>query len=454
MEDDSPQSLLTNTLSSLNEFNPFQYFEWDMAVLPGILIMILLIILSAIVSGSEVAFFSFSQEQISNLDVKHKKAQRIKRFLDNPEKLLGTILVGNNLFNVAFIMVSYFVIHNLFDFKGNLLAENFFNLVIITSILVLFGEIIPKTYAAKSNMKMAFKSIDIISLVYMVASPLVIALNQSSGIIQKRLSRKESSMTDADINKAIEMTVGPESSEQNHNILKEIVKFGNTSVKQIMQSRVDVVSFDVSDNFIELINTIRDSGYSRIPIYEGSFDNITGILYAKDLLASLDEGPDFNWQQLQRPAFYVPESKKIDDLLDEFRQKRVHMAIVVDEYGGASGLVTLEDVLEEVIGEIQDEFDDIKEIGFKKIDEHSYLFQGKTQLNDVCRAVSLPLNTFNDVKGDADTLAGLILEITGSLPKSGDVIPYKKYTFRIITVNNIRIVRVQLTINGNVEVAA
>ena len=454
MEDGSSQKLLSNILSSFNDLNPFQYFEWNSEVLPGLLIMIVLIFLSAMVSGAEVAFFSLSQHQINNLDLKNKKAQRIKRFLDHPEKLLGTILVGNNLFNVAFIMVSYFVIHNLFDFGGNLLTENFFNLVIITAILVMFGEIIPKTYAAKSNLSMSLKTINILTVLYTIASPLVTVLNKSTDIIQKRLSRKESSMTDADIDKAIEMTVGEESSAENKKILKEIIKFGNTAVKQIMQSRVDVVSVDQSVNFNELFKMVRDSGYSRIPVYEGSFDNITGILYAKDLLAYLEEGPDFNWQSLQRAAFYVPESMKIDDLLEEFRNKRVHMAIVVDEFGGASGLVTLEDVLEEVIGEIQDEFDEIQEINFKKIDEHSFLFQGKTRLNDVCRAVNLPTDAFDDIKGDADTLAGLILEITGTLPKSGDVIPYENYTFRIITVNNIRIVRVQLTINDNLEVAA
>jgi len=227
------------------------------------------------------------------------------------------------------------------------------------------------------------------------------------------------------------------------------VKFGNTSVKQIMQSRVDVVAIDKAVNFEELINVLRDSGYSRIPVFEDSFDNVIGIIYAKDLLDHyLDKGADFQWQNLLRPAFYVPESKKIDDLLEEFRQKRIHMAIVVDEYGGASGLVTLEDVLEEVIGEIVDEFDNTEDIKFKKIDEKTFMFQGKTQLIDVCRVVNTPVDTFNEIKGEADTLAGLILEINGTLPKSGQVIIYKNYHFKIITVNNIRIVRVQLTINN------
>jgi len=214
-----------------------------------------------------------------------------------------------------------------------------------------------------------------------------------------------------------------------------------------MQPRMDVVVVENITRFDELVRIVRDSGYSRIPVYERDFDNITGIMYAKDMLAYLDEGPDFKWQVFQRPAFYVPETKKIDDLLEEFRHKRVHMAVVVDEYGGASGIVTLEDVLEEVIGEIKDEFDDIQEIQFKRIDENSFLFDGKTQLNDVCRVVSIQTDTFDEVKGDADTLAGLILEMTGTLPKSGDAIDFENYTFKIITVNNIRIVRVQLTIN-------
>lgn len=430
------------------------YFTWDSAVLPGIFMMVILAILSALVSGSEVAFFSLSKSQLEGFDDKRPKSLMIKRFLDEPEKLLGTILLGNNLFNVAFIIVSYFVFQRIVDFGDNVILDNLFNIVVITSILLLFGEIIPKTYAARHNVKMAHRTIQIIQLLYTMTSPVVHLLNSSGEFIQNRLSKKQSSMTDADIDQAIDLTVGDESSDENRNLLKGIVKFGNTSVKQVMQPRMDVVAIEQFTDFHTLINTVRDSGYSRMPVYEGDFDKVTGILYAKDLLAHLNEGPEFRWQKLQRRAFYVPESKKIDDLLEEFRNKRVHMAIVVDEYGGASGIVTLEDVLEEVIGEIQDEFDDVQEIQFKKVDRSSYLFQGKTQLQDVCRVVGIKTTTFDEVRGDADTLAGLILEMTGSLPKSGDIIEFENYTFKIITVNNIRIVRVQLTINDDVEAAA
>jgi len=448
LEVDNPLNLLSAITTNLNIA---RYFEWDPVVIPGLFVMLLLILLSALVSGSEVAFFSLSQGQIHELDMKRKKAQRISNFLNQPEKLLGTILVGNNLFNVAFIIVSYFMINKLFDFGSNLLAEGLFNAVIITSILVLFGEIIPKTYASKNNMKMAHTTINLLNGLYLMTSPLVKLLNSSSELIHKRLSMKESTMTDEDIDHAIELTVGETTSKNNMEILKGIVKFGNIAVKQIMQPRMDVVAVESSTQFDEFIRIVRDSGYSRIPVFEGDFDNVTGILYAKDMLAYLEEGPDFQWHSLQRAPFYVPESKKIDDLLEEFRHKRVHMAVVVDEYGGASGIVTLEDVLEEVIGEIKDEFDDEQEIQYKKIDEKSYLFNGKTQLNDVCRVIRIQTDTFDNVKGDADTLAGLILEITGTLPKSGDAINFENYTFKIITVNNIRIVRVQLTIHDEVE---
>ncbi|MCB0502543.1 MAG: gliding motility-associated protein GldE [Bacteroidetes bacterium] len=451
MEDDSWQSSLTQILSDLNIF---QYFHWDGAMLPAVLIMLLLIWLSALVSGSEVAFFSLSPKQIHELDLKHKKAYRIDQFLKHPERLLGTILLGNNLFNVAFIMSSYFVIGKLFDFEGNTTIEWVFQAVIITSFLVLFGEIIPKTYATKRNLQMAFGTVNLLTLMYFLTSPLVKLLNKSSDLIQNRLRKKDSSMTSEDIDKAIELSVGTSETEENKNILKGIVKFGNITVKQIMQSRVDVVAADESLNYGELLNIVTSSGYSRIPIYKESFDNVTGILYAKDLLAHMEQPPEFKWQQLLRQAFYVPETKKISDLLEEFRQKRIHLAIVVDEYGGASGLITLEDVLEEVIGEIIDEFDDEAEIQYKKIDEATFLFQGKTQLNDVCRVVGLPTDAFNNYKGDADTLAGLILEINGTLPKSGDLITIDNYSFRIITVNNIRIVRVQLTIHNKVDEAA
>jgi gliding motility-associated protein GldE len=451
LQDDSALSSLINLFTDLNLLT---YFQWDVSTLPGLVIMVLLILLSGLVSGSEVAFFSLSPSQLATFDPKNKRSRGIGQFLDEPEKLLGTILVGNNLFNVAFIIVSYFVINKLFDFHDNMLIETLFNIVIITSVLVMFGEILPKTYAAKHNVKMAHKTVSLLKVLYVINSPLVNLLNASSEIVHKRLSRKESYMTDADIDQAIELTVGTESTEANKQILKGIVKFGNTSVKQIMQPRLDVVAIDQTLDFHALINIVRDCGYSRIPVYEGDFDNITGLLYAKDLLAYLDRGPDFRWQKLQRKAFYVPESKKIDDLLEEFRHRRVHMAVVVDEYGGASGIVTLEDVLEEVIGEIKDEFDDAQEIQYKKMDDKSYLFHGKTQLYDVCRVVGIPTDTFDKVRGDADTLAGLILEMTGALPKSGDVIEFDKYSFKIITVNNIRIVRVQLTIRDDIEAAA
>lgn len=416
--------------------------------------MVLLVILSAMVSGSEVAFFSLSQSQLNDLDPKRRSSLEIRRFMEQPERLLGTILVGNNLFNVAFIVVSYFVMLDLFDFHGNIILETVFNVVIITAVLVLFGEILPKTYASRYNVIMAHRTVKLLSVLYWLTSPVVNLLNSSNDMIHRRLSKKGSNMTDADIDEAIELTVGEGSSEGSKKILKGIVKFGNTSVKQIMQPRLDVVAVDQSVDFHRLISIVRDSGYSRIPVYKGDFDNITGILYAKDLLAYLDEGPNFRWQKLQRTAFYVPESKKIDDLLEEFRHKRVHLAVVVDEYGGASGLVTLEDVLEEVIGEIKDEFDAVHEIQYKRLDKNSFLFQGKTQLHDVCRVVGIETDAFDQIRGDADTLAGLILEITGIMPKSGDTIPFDKYTFKIITVNNIRIVRVQLTIHDDVEAAA
>jgi gliding motility-associated protein GldE len=444
--DDGAQSSLTEILT---QFNILQYFSWNVEVFPALFFMVLLILLSALVSGAEVAFFSLNVNQIQTLDLKRKKDNRINWFLSEPEKLLGTILVGNNLFNVAFIVTSYFTLKVLFDFGEHERIQWIFETITITSFLVLFGEIIPKTYASKNNMTMARLTINLLTGLFFIIRPLVSALNKSTSFIQNRLKNIESSMTADDIDKAIELTVKDDAVKGNRNILKSLVKFGNTSVKQIMQSRVDVVAINKSVNFEEVISVLRDSGYSRMPVYEDSFDNVIGIIYAKDLLEHyLDQGVNFNWQKLLRPAFYVPESKKIDDLLEEFRSKRIHMAIVVDEYGGASGLVTLEDVLEEVIGEIVDEFDsEEEEINFKKIDEHKYLFQGKTQLNDVCRVINIPVDTFNDVKGESDSLAGLILEMNGTLPKSGQVISYKNYDFKIITVNNIRIVRVQITIN-------
>ncbi|MCB0588961.1 MAG: gliding motility-associated protein GldE, partial [Phaeodactylibacter sp.] len=321
----------------------------------------------------------------------------------------------------------------------------------VTFLLVLFGEVAPKVYAKINNIRLARLMARPITILLKVLGPLNNLLVNTTRIIERKLASTApgSNLTSReDIDEAIELTVSQEKDAgQDVDILKSIVKFGEVTVKQIMSSRVDVVAVDFRIDYHELLSVVRESGYSRIPVYENDFDNVAGILYVKDLLGHLNEGNDFEWQELIRTdVYYVPEAKKINDLLKEFQQQHLHLAIVVDEYGGSSGIVTLEDIMEEVIGEIKDEFDDEVEVVFKKIDDFNYLFEGKTLLNDVCRIVGIDTNTFDEVKGEADSLAGLILEITGVIPKVDSEIPYNQFRFKVVSVNRRRIEQILFTL--------
>ena len=319
-----------------------------------------------------------------------------------------------------------------------------------TFIIVLFAEVIPKLYATQQYYKVARYTIQILRVFDIVFAPFVKTLIATSNFFEKRLEGVKDSVSAKDIDEAIDIANSQDKNDTERNdtkILKGIVKFGNITVTQIMRSRMDVVAVDKDADFAALLDIVRESGYSRIPVVEDNFDKVVGILYVKDLLKYIDSDKDFNWQQLIKPAMYVPESKKIDDLLEDFQAKRVHMAIVVDEYGGSSGIVTLEDVLEEVIGDIKDEFDDASEIDFKKLDNYNFIFEGRTALNDVCKVLELPGNTFDDARGDADSLAGLMLELNSEIPIEGDELKYKHFTFIILEADKTRVIRVKVTIN-------
>ncbi len=421
-------------------------FSIDSYVIWGFIALAILLYISAMISGSEVAFFSIDKNQQKDLEKQEGNAQSILSFLERPRRLLATILITNNLVNISIIILSYFVIDAAFDFHGVLWLENLFEIGLVTFLLVLFGEIIPKVYATQNNIGMAKRMAGPLKVIHNLSSPLVTLLINSSGLLEKRLSKFNSNLTSDEIDQAIDLAIDQEEDSRNNKILKSIVKFGNITVKQIMQTRVDVVALSSNLDYERVVAVIKDSGYSRIPVFENDFDNIMGILYVKDLLPHIEEKPDFEWTKLMRPPIYVPENKKISDLLEEFRQKRIHLAIVVDEYGGTSGVVTMEDILEEVMGEMTDENDDLNEIDYKKIDETTFLFEGKTLLNDVCKVIDVSVTDFDEVKGEADSLAGLILELTGYIPKSGEIIRYSNYEMKIVTVNNIRIVRVQLKV--------
>lgn len=442
----------------------------------SILLVLLLLGCSALISGAEVAYFSLSPADLHLLaNEGSSNSKKILQLRENPRMLLATILISNNFVNIAIVILSDFIIRNMFqrgtfvqwatnmpDFLLNNFAETSiataieFTLTIVgaTFLLVLFGEVAPKIYANVNNKKMARMMASPLIFLRTLFSPISKILVNWSAKFEERLAQDtvRSKSRKDDLDKAIELTVSHElNSEKEIDILKSIVKFGDVSVKQIMRSRVDVVALDINSTFAEVMKIVKESGYSRIPVYEDDFDNIKGILYVKDLLLHLNEDDKFAWKNLIREDVkYVPEAKKINELLTEFQQERTHMAIVVDEFGGSGGLVTLEDVMEEVIGDIKDEFDEEIEVEFEKIDEFNYIFEGKTLLNDLCRVIGISTDTFEEVK-DADSVAGLILELLGRIPRKNIEIKYKEYRFKIMAVSSKRIEKVKITLPNEVK---
>jgi gliding motility-associated protein GldE len=438
----------------------------------GIILIILLLACSALISGAEVAYFSLGPSDLHLLaNESSVNSKRILQLRENPRILLATILISNNFVNIAIVILSDFLIRNIFPMSTffqwaqempALILENFtiegiakaieltLTVVGATFLLVLFGEVAPKIYANVNNKQMARimsgPLVFLKTLFFPISKILVTWSTRFENRLAQDTNRNRSRKDDLD--KAIELTVSHEqNSEKEIDILKSIVKFGDVNVKQIMRSRMDVVALDINSSFNAVMKLVKDSGYSRIPVYEEDFDNIRGILYVKDLLLHLNEQDQFEWNTLIRPEVkYVPEAKKINELLTEFQQERTHMAIVVDEFGGSGGLVTLEDVMEEVIGDIRDEFDEEIEVEFEKIDEFNYIFEGKTLLNDLCRVIGISTDTFEQVKGGADSVAGLILELLGRIPRKNIEIKYKEYRFKILAVNTKRIEKVKITL--------
>ena len=440
------------------------------------LLILLLLISSAFISSSEVAFFSLSPNDLERLKSEKENvpsAKRLLNLLETPRTLLATILISNNFINIAIVIVSDYVLRTMITgeicaaWASNLMElfpflpwtisflAKAINLIItvgiVTFALVLFGEVAPKVYAKINNVQLAQMMSFPLNILRRFFYPLSQMLVNLTSVIEKKLSHRASNnlASKEEIGEAIDLTVkGGFNANEEVDILKSIVTFGDVSVKQIMQPRVDVIAVDFQSTYTELITVVKKSGYSRIPVYNENFDQITGLLYVKDLLGHLEENNDFEWQALLRTEIlYIPESKKIDDLLKEFQAKRLHMAIVVDEYGGTSGIVTLEDIMEEIIGEIRDEFDDEIELDYQKIDEYNYIFEGKTLLNDVCRVIGLDINTFDDIRGDADSLAGLILELLGRLPRKGREIKQHQFTFKVLEVNKKRIQQIKITLD-------
>lgn len=424
-----------------------QFHPISVGIITSLVIVVLLLFSSAMISGSEVAYFSLSAADKKKLKRDATKTnERVLKNLENPEKLLATILVANNFVNVAIIILTTYITSNLISFGDSKLLEFVLQVVVITFFLLLFGEILPKIYATHSVLAFSkFMALPLLTL-EKIFRPINSVLIVSTSRVNKRLQKHRKNISMDEISQALELTSDQELSEEKE-ILEGIVKFGNKSVVEIMRSRVDVIAFEINTNFDDVLKVINDSGFSRIPVYNGTFDNIRGILYIKDLLPHSFKGKGFKWQTLIRPPFYVPETKKINALLEEFQKNKVHLAIVVDEYGGSAGIVTLEDILEEIVGDIIDEFDE-EENYHTKISENKFMFDGKTLLVDFYKVVSCDDSIFNDVKGDADTLAGLILELKGEIPEVNDVIHCKKFEFTIVEVDNRRIKQIKVKLNN------
>lgn len=408
------------------------------------LIFILLLICSALVSGSEVAFFSLSNEDLEDLDDSSSpNAKKVIELVDSPKKLLSTILILNNLINIGIVTLTTFVAWSIYGTNATGIVIILVQTIGVTFAIVFFGEIVPKVYATKAKREFSLIMAPSISFFSIILKPISYFLMAFSNLLERRIEKRGYSLSVNELNKALDLSTEDTPSEEK-DILRGIVNFGTLTVKQVMQSRMDITAIDVEMDFHELMDRINKSGYSRIPVYEETIDNILGILYIKDLLPFIEKDEDFAWRELIRKSFFVPENKKVDTLLKDFQQKRVHMAIVVDEYGGTSGLVTLEDLIEEIIGEINDEFDDRDDFFFQEIDPSTYIFEGKVSLNDFCKRLELDIQIFDEVKGESESLGGLLLELNSKLPKNGTKIIFEDFQFTVLAVDLRKIKKVKV----------
>lgn len=419
--------------------------DWFTLVV-GISVLLVLIASSAIISSSENAFFSLTKAQIEDLiDDTTRTAQAAKYLLGHPKHLLATILISNTFVNIAIVMVSTIVIHTFLNLGEHELLAFFVEVVLVTFILVLFGEVMPKIYANQNNQKVAkWVAIPMFSLSKLL-KPFVFLLVKSTSIIDKRVTKKGHVLSVDELTHAIDITNEADTPKEEKIILKSIVNFGNITVKQIMRQRPDITAIPEHTSFKQLLLKINDWGYSRVPVYKENLDNIIGVLYIKDLLPHMNMNDDYDWRTLIRKPYFIPETKKIDDLLKEFQKKRVHLAMVVDEFGGTQGIVTMEDILEEIFGEINDEFDE-DEVFYSKLNEHTYVFEAKILINDMCKYMGVDIEEFEDVRNDADTIGGMLLELNGEMPKQGDTITYNNYKFLVESADKRRIKRIKVEI--------
>ena len=417
----------------------------DFEFLFGIIAIVILLACSAFISGSEVALFSLSQKDIDDISNKdYNSGTLISRLLEKPKKLLATILVANNFVNIAIVIIFSSFSGRLFNGIESTIVRFILEVVVVTFFILLFGEVLPKIYANRNNMEFAKKVAIPISIMNNILSPISVPMRNGILFIEKKLNVQKGNFSVDQLSQALELTSQNDTTDGEQKILEGIVTFGNTEVRQVMSPRIDVFALNIEESFVQVMPKIVEKGYSRIPVYKENIDQIEGILFIKDLIPHIDS-EDFDWTKLLRQPFFVPENKKLDDLLKDFQGMKSHLAVVVDEYGGTSGIISLEDVLEEIVGDISDEFDD-EDLIYSQIDDKNFLFEGKISLKDFYRIIEVDENEFESKKGEAETLAGFLLEISGNFPKKRQKITFHNLIFTIENVDKRRIKQIKVTL--------
>ena len=418
----------------------------DLDLVFGIAGIMLLLFCSAVVSGAEVALFSLSQKDLDeSMQTNATTGKILSGLLSKPKKLLATLLVANNFINIGVVILFSFIGGGLFAAITSPVLKFILEVIVVTFLLLLFGEVLPKVYASRNNLKFASFVALPISILDSVLSPISIPMRNSTVYLHNKLGKQKTNFSVDQLSQALELTSSDDTSSEEQKILEGIVSFGNTDTKQVMSPRIDVFGLEITETFAEIYIKIIEKGYSRIPVYRDNIDQIEGILFVKDLLPHLNKD-DFDLVTLIREPFFVPENKKLDNLLKDFQGMKSHLAVVVDEYGGTSGLVSLEDVIEEIVGDISDEFDD-EDINFSQIDDKNFLFEGKVNLRDFYRVVDVDEDVFEERKGEAETLAGFILEISGNFPAKGQKISFANCLFTVEVVDKKRIKQIKVTLD-------
>ena len=424
--------------------DPSSYFQ-DYNLLIGAAGILILLICSAYMSGTEVAIFSLTPNDLDKINEENpKKGKLLSTLLDKPKKLLATIVITNNIFNLAVIILFFRLSSNLFANVISPFLRFGLEILLVTFCMLLFGEVMPKLYASRNSVRFSQRIAYPLYLLNIILSPISVPMHEVTLALNKRFGNKKTNFSVDQLSQALELTDYGDATQEEQKILQGIVSFGNTDVKQVMCPRIDIFALEIEETFQEIFPKIIDKGFSRIPVYSDNIDQIEGVLFVKDLIPHIDKD-EFNWQEIIRPAFFVPENKMLDDLLKEFQVMKNHLAIVVDEYGGTSGLISLEDILEEIVGDISDEFDD-EDIIYSKIDDNNYLFDGKISLKDFYRITDANEEEFDDAKGEAETLGGFILEISGNFPKKGQKISFNGNIFTVESVDKRRIKQIKVTL--------